>query len=126
MTNQELEIWIKKLIEEDKLYKFYKSKEWIGLKEEVMRDQHYECQECLKRGILTTRSDEQENIKKKLTVHHVQFVKNYPALALSKFYYYKNIQYRNLIVVCFDCHNRLHKRFNYRDPNKKQLNEERW
>lgn len=126
MNNQELSTWIRKLIEENKLYKFYKSKEWIELKEEVMKDQHYECQECLKQGILTTRSDEQEDIKNKLTVHHVQFVKNYPELALSKFYYYKGIQYRNLIVVCFDCHNKLHKRFDYKNYNQKQLNEEKW
>ena len=126
MNNYELVIWIKRLIEEDKLYKFYKSKEWITLKEEVMKEQHYECQECLTQGILTTRSDEQEESKKKLTVHHVQYVKNYPELALNKFYYDKGIQYRNLVTVCFDCHNKLHKRFNYKDYNKKQLNQERW
>lgn len=121
MNNKELGSWINKLIEEDKLYKFYKSKEWINLKEEVKKEQHYECQECLKQGILTTEEDENT-----LTVHHVQFVKKHPELALSKFYYYQGIQYRNLIVVCFDCHNKLHHRFNYKHNNKKQLNEERW
>ncbi len=126
MNSYQLGIWIRKLIEEDKLYQFYKSEEWLVLKKEVMKEQHYECQECLKEGILTTRCDEQEDTKKKLTVHHIQYVKNYPELALSKFYYYKKIKYRNLIVVCFDCHNKLHKRFNYKVYHKKQLNQERW
>lgn len=126
-NNKELEIWIKELIEQDKLYKFYKSKEWLNLKEETMREQHYECQECLKNGILTTISkNTKEDNKIKLTVHHVQYVKKYPELALSKFYYFEGIKYRNLIVVCFDCHNRLHKRFNYKENKKKLLNEERW
>jgi len=126
MNKDKLTIWIKRLIQEDKLYKFYKSNEWIKLKEEIMKEQHYECQECLKLGIITTKCDEQEDMKKKLTVHHIQYVKKYPELALSKFYYYKGIQYKNLITVCFDCHNKLHKRFNYKDYNKKQLNQEQW
>ena len=129
MTKQELGAWIRQLIEMDKLYKFYKSRQWLELKEDVMKEQHYECQECLKKGILTTSNkidNKEEDVKNKLTVHHIQFVKNYPELALSKFYYYKGIQYRNLITVCFDCHNKLHKRFNYKETNKKQLNEERW
>ena len=127
MNKKDTAIWIRELIEADKLYKFYKSKEWIKLKEEVMQEQHYECQECLKNGILTTidRENNEEN-KRKLTVHHVQYVKKYPELALNKFYYYKNIQYRNLITVCFDCHNKLHKRFNYKEIEKKQLNIEKW
>lgn len=128
MDKQELKVWIEKLIERNELYKFYKSKEWIKLKEEVMKEQHYECQECLKSGILTTlvNIENKEDNKRKLTVHHVQYVKNYPELALSKFYYYKKIKYRNLIVVCFDCHNKLHHRFNYKEYKKKFLNEEKW
>ena len=53
MNNKGLEKWINKLIEEDKLWKFYKSKEFRHLKEEILREQHYECQECKKLGKIT-------------------------------------------------------------------------
>ena len=98
MNNKGLEKWINKLIEEDKLWKFYKSKEFRHLKEEILREQHYECQECKKLGKIT----------KADTVHHVQHVRKYPELALSKYYTYKGKQYKNLIAVCKSCHNKLH------------------
>lgn len=85
-----------------------------GLKNEVLREQHYECQECLKLGKVT----------KADTVHHVQFVRKYPELALSKYYTYKGVQHRNLIAVCKECHNKLHPEKH--GPKKKALNEERW
>lgn len=120
MNTNELKIWIDKLIEDNELWKFYKSKWWAGnkdiegLKNEVLREQHYECQECLKLGRIT----------KADTVHHVQFVRKYPELALSKHYTYKGIQYRNLIAVCKECHNKLHPEKH--GPKKESLNEERW
>ena len=98
MNNKGLEKWINKLIEEDKLWKFYKSKEFRHLKEEILREQHYECQECKKLGKIT----------KADTVHHVQHVRKHPSLALSKYYTYEGKQYINLIAVCKSCHNKLH------------------
>lgn len=74
--------WINQLIEDDQLWKFYKSREWsgrsgyAGLKEEVLREQHYECQPCKERGVIT-RAD---------TVHHVMHVREHPELALSRWY----------------------------------------
>lgn len=121
MNEIELEKWIKQLIEEDKLCKFYKSKYWygnkdmLGLKNEVLKEQHNECQECKKVGI----------IKRADTVHHVQFVRKHPKLALSKYYTYKDKQYRNLIAVCYQCHNKLHPE-KLKHEKKKQLNDERW
>lgn len=112
MNNQSLVKHINELIEKDKVYLFYHSKEWLNLKKEVLRDQHYECQECLKKGILT----------KSNTVHHVNFVRNRPDLALSKTYIDdKGIVRKQLIVVCEECHNKLHKRF-----QKKDLLTEEW
>ena len=97
MNTNELVKWINKLIEANELWKFYKSIEFRRLKEEVLIEQHYECQECKKKGIIT----------KANTVHHVQFVRKHPELALSKYYTYKGKQYKNLIAVCKGCHNRL-------------------
>lgn len=107
--------WINELIEEDKLWKFYKSKEFRNLKEEVLREQHYECQECKKLGKIT----------KADTVHHVQHVRKHPELALSKYYTYQGKQYRNLIAVCKSCHNKLHPE-KHQTKKDKFTNEERW
>lgn len=120
MDQDKLEQWINSLIKEDKLCKFYKSKWWRGnkdtegLKNEVLKEQHYECQECKKKGIKTTAD----------TVHHVQFVRKHPRLALSKFYKYKGKQYKNLIAVCRDCHNKLHPEKHSNKP--KFITEEKW
>ena len=112
-----LEQWINKLIEEDKLWKFYKSKEFRYLKEEIMEFDHFECQECKKNGIIT----------KATTVHHVQFVRKHPELALSRYYTYKGKQYRNLVSVCPSCHNKLHpEKLHGKFKKKEQLNKERW
>ena len=88
---------IKKLIEENKLYRFYKSKEWIALKNNVLDKFHHECQWCKEKG----------KVSRAETVHHVQYVKTHPELPL-----------------CHDCHDRAHERMKYRKV--KQVNEERW
>lgn len=115
MNTTELVKWINELIEKNELWKFYKSSQFRHLKDEVLREQHYECQECKKLGIIT----------KADTVHHVQFVRKYPALALSKYYTYEGKQYKNLIAVCKSCHNKLHPEKN-KTKKEKFSNEERW
>ena len=114
MNKLELKKWIKELLTQGKIDDFYKSKYWRKLRKEVLKEQKEECQECLKLGKRT----------KANTVHHVQFVDKHPELALSKFYAYKGKQYRNLICVCPDCHNKLHPE---KHKQKKELiHEERW
>ena len=54
----------------------------------------------------------------------IQYVKTHPELALCEFYEYRGKQYRNLIPLCHDCHDRAHERMKYRKV--KQVNEERW
>ncbi len=105
---------IKELIKENKLYKFYKSKEWRALKEKVLKEFHKECLWCKEKG----------KISKAEEVHHVQYVKKHPALVLSEYYTYQGKRYRNLIPLCHDCHDRAHERMKYKE--KKQVNEERW
>lgn len=109
-TKQEIE----KLIEENKLYRFYKSKEWVILKNKVLDEFHHECQWCKEKG----------KVSRAETVHHVQYVKTHPEFALCEFYEYRGKQYRNLIPLCHDCHDRAHERMKYRKV--KQVNEERW
>ena len=105
MNKLELKKWIKELLTQGKIDDFYKSKYWRKLRKE-----------CLKLGKIT----------KANTVHHVQFVDKHPELALSKFYTYKGKQYRNLICVCPDCHNKLHPEKQKNNLKEKLINKERW
>lgn len=107
MNGQELTIYINNLIKEDKLWKFYKARIWMDLKEQVLREHHYECQECKRLGVIT----------KADTVHHIQHVREHPELALTK---------SNLEPVCKACHNKLHPEKNKRDKTKRFTNNERW
>ncbi len=100
--------YIISLIKANKLYKFYHSTAWESLRDEVLKEQHYECQLCKARGIYT-RAD---------TVHHINYVRIAPHLALSR---YDEQGRQNLIAVCATCHNEIHK-----TKHKGFTNEERW
>ena len=104
MNEDELEAWINKLIESNELWKFYKSKQFRRLRKEVLNDDHHECQIC--------------RCANATIAHHVQHVRKYPRLALSKYYCYKGKKHRNLISVCKTCHNILHpeKHKGYKKP----------
>lgn len=120
-----LKQYIEKLIEKDELWRFYKTKEWTSLKKQILEKNNYECQECKRNGVIT-RYDIDSDGKKKLisTVHHVQFVRRHPELALSEWYEYKGERKRNLIPVCKSCHNKLHPE---KQKKKREFfNEERW
>ncbi len=114
MIEKELRQWICGLIRDDRLYKFYKSKEWQQLKRGVLNDAHNECERCKAKG----------KISKATEVHHVQWVKKHPELALSRTYTYKGQVYKNLLALCHDCHDKEHERFKYKKREK--INEERW
>lgn len=118
MTPDELDKWIGKLIAEDKLYKFYKCKEWRQLSEAVMKENNYECQHCKARGFH----------KAARSVHHVQWVRRHPRLALSRTYEYEGVTYKNLIPLCEDCHNKEHDKSRWMIKREKKgfVNEERW
>ena len=108
--------WIEELIAEDKLYKFYKTKEWLRLRQNIFDKYHNECQECLKLGKYTRAE----------TVHHINEVKDRPDLALSEYFIDEDGKQRpNLIPLCKRCHNAAHCRFSPAEK-RPQLNEERW
>lgn len=115
-TDMSLAAWIRQLQEADKLYKFYKTDEWKGLRADILAEQHNECELCRARGEYSRAS----------VVHHVIEVKDRPDLALSRTYI--DSQGRvcvQLMALCFDCHNKVHKRFG-NAPSRPQLNEERY
>ena len=106
--------FVQSLIDANKLHDFYICSAWLKLRAEVLEEHKSECQHCKQKGFY----------KKADTVHHVQYVRKHPELALSKTYIYKGIEHKNLIPLCHDCHERTH---DYRRKNiKKPLTEERW
>lgn len=118
--------WIRDLIRKDEVWKFYKTPEWIALKEEILEENHHECRICKNRGVITRYDVDKDGNKTLLsTVHHVQWLKKYPELALSKTYVWNGKEYDNLIPVCKACHNKCHKEKAFRRP-KKFWQPERW
>ena len=122
MDTKQLVSWINELIEEDKLYRFYKSREWLELRARVLYEHHNECVKCRARGKIT----------KAQTVHHVQHVKDRPDLALSQYTTDdEGKQIVNLIPLCNACHNLEHPEKAYKayftnKKNKDDEPEERW
>ncbi|WP_186430891.1 HNH endonuclease [Clostridium sp. BSD9I1] len=113
-NQDEVGAWISKLIAENRLEEFYNSKYWRKLRKEVLAEHKGECQICKSRGFYTEAN----------TVHHVQYVRKHPRLALSKTYIFQGKEYKNLIPLCHDCHEEVH---GYRQKEKKKpLTEERW
>lgn len=122
MNTKELVTWINYLYSIDRIDKFYHSKYFKAVKREVLREQHYECQRCKERGKLTIVKPSR---KRSGVVHHVQYVRSHPELALSKYYYDRfGNKYIQLMVLCNECHEIEHERAYKREP--KYINEERW
>ncbi|MEH6868939.1 HNH endonuclease [Bacillus safensis] len=69
--------------------KFYRSKAWRLCREEVLRRDHYLCQDCLTADRITAAE----------TVHHIEELTDRPDIALS---------IDNLISLCNSCHNKRH------------------
>lgn len=118
MTTEE----VIKALKENKAYKIYKCAEFRHLKKRILEENNYECVMC-KDNNMITRAD---------TVHHIMEVKNHPELAFEEFYIDEDgNKQKNLIPLCFNCHNAIHKRYGYRPNQTKDkveefVNEERW
>lgn len=112
MTQQEIE-YVQACIRED-IHRFYIWGPWKRIRKEVLRMVHGECQRCKAKKKYT----------KATTVHHVNYVKKHPEMALEIWYEWHGVRKRNLISLCHDCHEAVH---GYRKPEeKKPLTEERW
>ena len=117
-----LDVWIRQLIREDKIYLFYKTDDWLELRDDVMKDAHNECQHCLQNGIY----------KRAEMVHHVNEVRKRPDLALTREFTdpITHEKIINLVALCNSCHEKEHPdRFgNYRNKRgiERFTNEEKW
>lgn len=90
---------------------FYGSSEWKHLRASIIERDNHECQFCKAEGKLTTEFDSI------LEVDHIEELKDRPDLALEP---------SNLRTLCKDCHNKRHKRFNYRPSEKKRKWDDEW
>lgn len=120
-SDNELAAYIRRLIAEDKLYVFYKSRAWMELRNEVLRDNHYECAHCLQHGKYT----------RAVMVHHVNEVRKRPDMALTKEYKddMSGKMVKNLVPLCNACHEAEHDRFENKraeQGKEKFTNKERW
>lgn len=115
--DKSLASWIRDLVREGKEVRFYQTEEWRELREEVLRDNHWECSSCKRKSPAV--------YSKAAQVHHVNEIKKRPELALSRTYRDAEGAKDNLVPLCLDCHNREHGRYG-RAEDGPQLNEERW
>ncbi len=112
MTQEEIK-FVRDCIGTD-IHQFYASGKWKRLRADVLRMDKWECQICRGRGKYT----------KATTVHHVNYVKTHPELALEMWYAWRGERKRNLISLCHDCHEEVH---GYRKRERQRpLTEERW
>lgn len=112
----ELVEWIQSLIKENRIVAFYNSRRWIRLRDSELGMDHGTCVLCESRGKFSS----------SVTVHHVNEVRLRPELALSRFYVDREKKLkRNLISLCKNCHNEVHKRGPYR-VKRIPLTPERW
>lgn len=119
-TDRPLAQWIRELIAIGRLYRFYKTEEWRGLRQLVLDRSHNECERCRERGVP----------KMATTVHHVMEVKDRPDLALSLTYTDREgAVHRQLVALCDACHNEVHGRFQgakCKRGDERPLTDERW
>ena len=102
--------YIKECVKEDRLYRFYKSKQMLELRKYVIRKHRTNCIRCRAYGKLTITN----------VVHHIIHVKDNPSLALME---------NNLVPLCHSCHNVVHpeKQEHFEKYlNKPRFNDERW
>ena len=111
-------IWLKSLIAAGYTHPFYVTGEWRALSADVLRIDRYECQLCKAKG----------RYRKAEMVHHVNYVKLRPELALDMFYTdSEGERRRNLISVCRWCHeNVCHPERLRRSKVPSFATEERW
>lgn len=111
MTEHEI-TYVNQCIRTD-MHHFYTWSKWIHIRQQVLDLDKHECQDCKAKG----------RYSKATTVHHQQYVKTHPELALEIWYKFQGKQYRNLISLCHDCHEARH---GYRQKKSELLTEERW
>lgn len=106
---------IRQLYAANRIDKFYNSKYWRRLSHQIIAAYDHDCQLCKQSGRASTA----------VMVHHVRELRYYPELAYSPTYRDETGVHVQLLPLCHDCHERVHKRGKYADSGK-FVNEEWW
>ncbi|WP_434169642.1 HNH endonuclease [Peribacillus frigoritolerans] len=83
--------------------KFYRTGNWLKLRQQALDRDKRECQQCKREGKVHVDSIKVEGERKcvELNVHHKYEIEHYPQLALVL---------DNLTTLCLNCHNKIHDR----------------
>lgn len=111
--------WLMSLIAKGDVHPFYVCTEWLHIRVQVLKMDHWECQLCKARG----------RYRQAEIVHHINHLKRRPDLALAIWYKTPDGKLeRNLISVCKDCHEtECHpERLNHSKTFQNPLTVERW
>lgn len=93
-------------------HNFYSSLTWKLKRQEILVRDNYECIWCKENGKVTTQFDSI------LEIDHIKELEHHPELALDN---------DNLRTLCKDCHNKRHKRFNFKESKRqKKWDDEFW
>lgn len=94
MTEEQVN-FVRCCIREGRVHDFYVWGPWKAKRLEILKADHYECQECKKRG----------RYRRAVLVHHVKHLRDHPELALCDTYTdWQGQERRQLISVCKECH----------------------
>lgn len=110
------------MLSQDEVRVFYNSTPWKHMRNYIRKRDNNECQWCKTNGKLTIDTGElNRNGRKKnaLIVHHIKELKDDPELKLSE---------ENLVLICFECHERHHERWvvNHKTKPNKWKEDEMW
>lgn len=92
-------------------HNFYSSLAWKLKRQEILERDHYECIWCKENGRVTTQFDSI------LEIDHIKELEQHPELALVN---------ENLRTLCKDCHNKRHKRFNFKESKRQKKWNDEW
>lgn len=109
---------IELLVKQGDVHAFYNSHYWNKKRESILKRDHYQCQRCLG-NLKTDEPIKRIRLTKAKYVHHIIELKEDFEKALDD---------DNLISLCFNCHEIVHKRNEFRMINEKKekITEEKW
>ena len=109
--------------------RFYGRKVWQDKRIQILRRDHYQCQDCVARIAKANKEGRmlegwQRYINRATCVHHIKELEDHPELALDD---------SNLVALCDRCHNERHERtvekfftrYQFK-KKKKYATEEKW
>lgn len=85
----------------------YGKSEWQRVREQVLKLDKYECQRC--KGIYDADESRPRKLRKATLVHHHFILEKYPEWKYSIFVEVDGETKRNLVSLCHDCHEEIHK-----------------